>query len=1092
MAAARAMLENIHKLLPVYEDDNAYVLGSLKQHNIVIACLPAEGYGTNNAAKVMTNIKRTFPSIYVSLMVGIGGGVPIKHDIRLGDVVVGTRVMQYDLGKIVEDGKFQRTAFYRNPGHLLGTAVSALRARHELGPSRISFILQENLKHPNYTHPSSPDRLFQATYDHCSSSMESCDNCDRLKIISRTSRDDVRCHYGAIASGNQVMKHGTTRDNIARELDVICFEMEAAGIMDILPCLPIRGICDYSDSHKNKEWQRYAAATAAAYARELLEEIHSINERPALATSNLSDPSKYDYFWYPCERTQRSAAHTQYLDQSELEARRRLLLKSLEYEQIDYRKIDIKAEHSKTCQWLLDHSSYKAWLDPANLVRNHGFLWISGKPGAGKSTIMKFAYLEHAKSHSGSAVTASFFFNARGQYLEKSIIGMYRSLLLQLLEGYPELQTVLDNPQLVPPHQKDCPSLNALKSLFRDALFALGQRSFTCFVDALDECDEQQVVDMVRFFEDLAEESTAKGILFRICFSSRHYPYISIQWGVKVTLEDQSGHAEDLAAYISSRLRVEDQAVSEQFKSQLLLKAHGVFMWVILVVDMLNKESRRGGMALGKRLEQIPSELSDLFKDILTRDKEDMEALLLCILWILYAKKPLRPQEFFHALWSGLSLKGLVDDRIPRITDLYSSDGLGKLDRYVISSSKGLAETSKSDQPVVQFIHESIRDFLIKDKGLQQLWPEFGFDCESQSHEILKQCCSQYMSHMSVCASVASVSSAKRQSQKISGSYTGVGIRQECPFLNYATEHIFHHANAAAKLVPQDDFLSSFPISNWISSSNSLSPERYSPGATLIYILAEKGGPELVRTRLKVNPQIHVLGERHKYPLFAALENFNEETFVALLESPRISKGADNITDNDGNTPMQLVTKRGYKAIAELLIDKGANVNAKDKCGRTPLLQVLMDENEELARLLIDNGANVNDSDDNGWSPLLWAVVGGNKEIARLLINKGANVNISDKYGWSPLLRALMGGNDEIARLLIDKAAKVTDEDGWSPMIQSLIVGNWEIPWLVEKGARIGPDNEWSTAATCGHRTMEWQLGDSETPHWLGPQLTWD
>ena len=89
----------------------------------------------------------------------------------------------------------------------------------------------------------------------------------------------VRIHYGAIASGNQVMKHGSTRDNIARELDIICFEMEAAGLMDITPCLPIRGICDYSDSHKNKEWQRYAAATASAYARELIEELPMAQEQ---------------------------------------------------------------------------------------------------------------------------------------------------------------------------------------------------------------------------------------------------------------------------------------------------------------------------------------------------------------------------------------------------------------------------------------------------------------------------------------------------------------------------------------------------------------------------------------------------------------------------------------------------------------------------------------------------------------------------------------------------------------------------------------------------------------------------------------------
>ena len=87
------------------------------------------------------------------------------------------------------------------------------------------------------------------------------------------------------------MKSSTTRDNVARQLDVICFEMETAGLIDIIPCLPIRGICDYADSHKNEEWQRYAAATAAAYARELLEEL-PVTESYA-TNAYVHDPSKF-------------------------------------------------------------------------------------------------------------------------------------------------------------------------------------------------------------------------------------------------------------------------------------------------------------------------------------------------------------------------------------------------------------------------------------------------------------------------------------------------------------------------------------------------------------------------------------------------------------------------------------------------------------------------------------------------------------------------------------------------------------------------------------------------------------------------------
>lgn len=185
-AAAQAMLDEIHETLPTgMNDGNTYVLGSIKRHNIVIVCLPAEQYGTNNAAIVITNMKRTFPAIRVGLMVGIGGGVPTKTDIRLGDVVVGTRVMQCDLGRMVGNGQLQQTATPRFPLPLLMTAVSSLRSKHELGPSRVPSILQQKMEaHFKYHRPEVPDRLFDAAYLHESSS--SCDECDQSKLVLRS------------------------------------------------------------------------------------------------------------------------------------------------------------------------------------------------------------------------------------------------------------------------------------------------------------------------------------------------------------------------------------------------------------------------------------------------------------------------------------------------------------------------------------------------------------------------------------------------------------------------------------------------------------------------------------------------------------------------------------------------------------------------------------------------------------------------------------------------------------------------------------------------------------------------------------------
>lgn len=292
MAAAKAMLDTVHEALPISRSDiNTYALGNIAMHNIVIACLPSGHYGTNNAATVASNMRRSFPSIRIRLMVGIGGGVPGKVDIRLGDVVVSDGVVQYDFGKTVGEGCFRRTGPLTRPALELLTATTKLRADHALNPSRIPSILSAVLeRYPQmikFSHRGPlQDRLFNRTYDHIQS-MDSCEHCDTSKLVNRPARHntDPVIHYGVIASGNQVMKHGKTRDQLAQELDVVCFEMEAAGLMDSFPCLVIRGICDYSDSHKNNQWQEYAAATAAAYAKELLSVIpaNDVKRSPTVA-----------------------------------------------------------------------------------------------------------------------------------------------------------------------------------------------------------------------------------------------------------------------------------------------------------------------------------------------------------------------------------------------------------------------------------------------------------------------------------------------------------------------------------------------------------------------------------------------------------------------------------------------------------------------------------------------------------------------------------------------------------------------------------------------------------------------------------------
>lgn len=286
LAASRLVLDRIH---PGHWADPAegmqYTLGSIGSHNVVIGCLPAGERGIGAAATIATRMRGRFPNMKFGLMVGIGGGIPTKTDVRLGDVVVSepvdssTSVVQYDMVHDTPLG-FVRTGFLNAPPQILRQALANLQARHLCDannmPRYLAVLEQKKaFKRP----PPESDILFESTYDH-DKDEKGCENCDESKIKTRQPRDDneVVVHYGTIASGNRVMRNARMRDQMSNEPGrVLCFEMEAAGLMNNFDCLVIRGIADYADSHKNDRWQPYAAAVAAAFAKDLLVDIPPIS-----------------------------------------------------------------------------------------------------------------------------------------------------------------------------------------------------------------------------------------------------------------------------------------------------------------------------------------------------------------------------------------------------------------------------------------------------------------------------------------------------------------------------------------------------------------------------------------------------------------------------------------------------------------------------------------------------------------------------------------------------------------------------------------------------------------------------------------------
>ncbi|KAJ6008736.1 hypothetical protein N7522_003752 [Penicillium canescens] len=312
--AAMEMLDEEHEAVPQLSGDtNIYNLGSINNHNVVIAGLPRAG--NCSAATVVTQMRMTFPNIKYALLVGIGGGVPVKTDhgmIRLGHVVVseptGTHsgAIQYDHGKAKASHFERKGSLAPPPTALLNAAreVAVRRQRMDYDPIWMNVERIKTGRRPlrRFKFPGiANDHLYLPGYKHQQEGLSCQDGgCDKNQRIERQVDEDDSCvvvHRGTVASGEMVIKDAQMRDELAQEHGELCFEMEAVGALTDFPCLVIRGISDYCDSHKDDEWHGYAAAVAAAYARQL---FFYINPNPTPTTSelpfNISEISEVSQF----------------------------------------------------------------------------------------------------------------------------------------------------------------------------------------------------------------------------------------------------------------------------------------------------------------------------------------------------------------------------------------------------------------------------------------------------------------------------------------------------------------------------------------------------------------------------------------------------------------------------------------------------------------------------------------------------------------------------------------------------------------------------------------------------------------------------
>ncbi|KAH7261575.1 nucleoside phosphorylase domain-containing protein [Fusarium tricinctum] len=657
--AAQAFLDEEHEdpRDVAKNDNNNYALGRIGSHNIVIAVLPDGEYGTAVAAAVARDMLSSFPNIRIPLLVGIGGGAPSPHhDIRLGDIVVSSRdggkggVFQYDFGKTIQNQSFQETQVLDQPPMVLRTAASALKGRYELKGHRLNedvdMALKKIKKRKKYSRPpANSDRLYRSDITHPSNSSEDCSAVcgdDSFHLVARAERDEEddnpTIHYGLIASANQLMKDALVRDKLAAEKGVLCFEMEAAGLMNHFPCLVIRGICDYSDSHKNKQWQGFAAMMAAAFAKDLLHQVAPNRIKAERTISDiLSGFQEIAQEHRDVSKEHRDIAKEQLQVQKDL-AKERVSEEQQKCHQLfrlttgskdatyEWYKDRVEERVEGTCLWFLKHDHFQTWLD-----QESGPLLVSADPGCGKSVLAKYL-IDHGLPQ--SVTICYFFFKDQDQ-------NTVRQALCALLHQLFSLKPLLID-HAMPQFRKDGQGLiNSTESLWkilRNSIRDPQAGPVIIVLDALDECAEPEFADLMRNVESQFRSDHLGYGNLKYLLTCRPYDQIVSKFrvlldsfpNIHIPGEEESEMISKEVNHVIRR-RIDQLAIEKRFSvkiknhlgKRLQEATHRTYLWVYLVFDYLQKndfkKTLRGSESA---VATLPTSVNEAYEKILSKTND--------------------------------------------------------------------------------------------------------------------------------------------------------------------------------------------------------------------------------------------------------------------------------------------------------------------------------------------------------------------------------------------------------------------------------------------------------------------------------------
>jgi len=434
------------------------------------------------------------------------------------------------------------------------------------------------------------------------------------------------------------------------------------------------------------------------------------------------------------------------LNESQDEEKLDKVCQSLYFDSISHRETSIAKRHAATFDWIFHEprtsevgrplwSGFPVWLRG----ETRDIYWITGKPGAGKSTLVKFiaqdprfeALLREWATGSQLLITRFFSWTSGANRLQKSQEGLFRTLLLEAIRQRAQLaitifparwfllQSFNGNIKL------PAPTMDELRAGFRNLLSATGDKmKLALLIDGLDEFDEDHH-DLVRLLRDTNARTGVK-----ICASSRPWNVFRDEYGNNPMLQLEKLTREDIKSFVQEQVQLSpgyadftatNPKAACKIITDIVDKSQGVFLWVSVVSGLLEAGFQEGtGISdLQATIDKLPSEVADLFRFIWNRTGPRFRAEASQYFQLMETCVNQETSLFALTLWFG-------DKEIPvnidaaEVTSTYLGGVIKSLERKLMSRTGGLLELVSDNgdlakPPVhvrVDYMHRTAKDWV--------------------------------------------------------------------------------------------------------------------------------------------------------------------------------------------------------------------------------------------------------------------------------------------------------------------------------------------------------------------------------------------